>query len=521
MLPCSVEAISAYPVDVDRPQINGDVPRAELAPPSADREHLESLARAFLDAALTKLAEERVLPVSPYRPWIHAGIDYPGPVIHDLPETRALEEAVESATPDRFKRPGQGVDVHRPHQYVLGLLESTVAALTTAGEPHTSAATPAVDRVQEFAALVTTEECTGSVVAFVAGIRLVTPALAIRHVQATRIDTTMDDVLGEIRDVPADLEELLRGSSGLPWEAGRLLLRADLDPNTGYSVFGIESARNEIAGLIAAARMLTNATVVNNGTVIGQRQLIPVHRGFQEIEVKQGNLVVWRPFHLSADTLQPLLAMKEWLSKALARDEPRSHVMSVAAGRFHAALDHQFWDEQLLEIAIGLEAALLGGDKEGEINYRLRARAAALLSNDEEPPERVFDDIGALYEMRSSLVHGMPIGDPDTRRLLAAMQSSQVSELAGERFAVSVDRARDLLRRAIIARLCLGEGETPRWPWTARDAFSVDRALLNPDTAREWRSFVRTRVAELGFPGACDPAEPMMGLRGQIPGNAK
>jgi hypothetical protein len=52
------------------------------------------LARAFLDAAMAKLADERALPASAYRPWIRAGFDYPGPVVLELPETRALEEAI-------------------------------------------------------------------------------------------------------------------------------------------------------------------------------------------------------------------------------------------------------------------------------------------------------------------------------------------------------------------------------------------------------------------------------------------
>ena len=127
----------------------------------------------------------------------------------------------------------------------------------------------------------------------------------------------------------------------------------------------------------------------------------------------------------------------------------------------------------------------------------------------------MFDEIGALYEMRSNLVHGTPTNDRHRRRLLTAMQSSQTSELMGERFAVIVDRARDLLRRAIIARLCLSEGARPLWPWSTPRGFSVDRELLNAGTAQEWRAFVRARAAELGFPQACDPAVAVSGLLGQ------
>lgn len=476
---------------------------------------LASLAFVFLDAAMAKLVEQRALPASAYRPWIKAGVDYPGPVVLELPETRALEEALQAAMPERFKRVGPRVDTHRPHHYLFGLLESTVAALTVADEPYAANSSAAVRQVRDLESLMTTGECAGSVVVFVAGIQLMAPALPIGRIEARRVDTLRDDVLCEIPDVASDLDELLWSLGGQPWDSGRVLLRGCWDPTVGHTPFEIVSVTNETDSLIAAARLLTNATVVKNGTVIGQSQRLPVHRGDIRIEASHAQLIVWRPFQLSAETLEPLLAMKRWLSTTLSRDEPRSHVMSVAIGRFHAALDHQFWDEQLLELAIGLEAALLGGDNGGEITYRLRTRAAALLTTDEEPPERVFDEIGALYEMRSNLVHGTPIGRRDTRRLLTAMQSSPASDLMGERFAVIVDRARDLLRRAIIARLCLSEGETPLWPWSARGGFSVDRALLNAGTAGDWQAFVRARVAELGFPEACDPAAPVSGLLGQ------
>jgi hypothetical protein len=45
--------------------------------------------------------------------------------------------------PERFKRLGPRVDTHRPHHYLFGLLESTVAALTVADEPYATASTSA------------------------------------------------------------------------------------------------------------------------------------------------------------------------------------------------------------------------------------------------------------------------------------------------------------------------------------------------------------------------------------------
>jgi len=475
------------------------------------------LAARFLDAAMSALIEKQVLPGSPYRPWIHVGVDYPGPLVLQSEQADALEAAIEAALPDRFRQIGPRNDTHRGRDYVLGLLESTVAALTVAQEPYAASAHTARERIRLLVEELTSEhaECHGSVVAYVAGIGLMTRSLLIDGLLATRIDTMWDDVLGEIPGISDEVEELLWPSGGLPWKAGRLVLRADWDPTVGHTAFEIAAANKEIDDLISAARLLTNATVIKQGTVIGQRKPIPVHPAWRQVEPTHDHLIVWRRFDLSAETLQPLVRMRHWLSVVLNQDEPRSQVMTVATGRFHAALDRRWWDEQLLELTIGLEAALLGGDQEGEITHRLRTRAAALLSSAEEPPERVFDEIGALYEMRSSIVHGSPISDRHARRLLEAMQSSQASEMAGERFAVIVDRARDILRRAIITRLCLSEGAAPVWPWKTSRGFSVDRSLTNPDTAREWRSYVQDRLGALGFPEAGRPARRVQGLLGQ------
>jgi len=130
-------------VGVNKPQTGEDPLTRDLLRSPENGGDLEQLARAFLDAAMAKLADERALPASAYRPWIRAGFDYPGPVVLELPETRALEEAIEAAMPERFKRLGPRVDTHRPHHYLFGLLESTVAALTVADEPYATASTSA------------------------------------------------------------------------------------------------------------------------------------------------------------------------------------------------------------------------------------------------------------------------------------------------------------------------------------------------------------------------------------------
>jgi hypothetical protein len=100
------------------------------------------------------------------------------------------------------------------------------------------------------------------------------------------------------------------------------------------------------------------------------------------------------------------------------------------------------------------------------------------------PPHRssLFNDVGQLYGLRSKLVHGGQIRQKDLRKIIARIMT--VPTDAGEyRFGVAlgyaVDRMRGLVRRAILARLCLAAEPDPLWPFegdTAVDAILDDDA---------------------------------------------
>jgi hypothetical protein len=60
---------------------------------------------------------------------------------------------------------------------------------------------------------------------------------------------------------------------------------------------------------------------------------------------------------------------------------------------------------------------------------------------------------------------------------------------------------RDLVRRAILARICLAAGQEPLWPVTSK---VVDTLLADEATRKQWRDAWRQRLSDLGAPQAAE-----------------
>jgi len=99
---------------------------------------------------------------------------------------------------------------------------------------------------------------------------------------------------------------------------------------------------------------------------------------------------------------------------------------------------------------------------------RLRSRVAVLLAVNDDPARALFNDVDHLYRLRSKLVHGGQISEKELRKIIGRI-STVPTEAIENRFGVAlgyaVDRMRDLVRRAILARLCLAAEPHPLWPF--------------------------------------------------------
>lgn len=137
----------------------------------------------------------------------------------------------------------------------------------------------------------------------------------------------------------------------------------------------------------------------------------------------------------------------------------------------------------------------------------MRSRAAALLATDSDPAQAIFGDVKVLYTLRSKLVHGGQIKQRDLRRELGKISTMPEGE-ADNRFGVAigyaVDRLRDLVRRAILARLCLAAEPEPVWPFSGTTT-SVDQLLADDVIRGQWRERWHGKLAELGISAAAEP----------------
>jgi|ERR1017187_4681684 hypothetical protein len=66
--------------------------------------------------------------------------------------------------------------------------------------------------------------------------------------------------------------------------------------------------------------------------------------------------------------------------------------------------------------------------------------------------ESIFRDVGALYGLRSKLVHGGDIKESDLRKIITGVSMIPDGALFGVAVAFAVDRLRDLVRRSFLAR---------------------------------------------------------------------
>ncbi len=101
-----------------------------------------------------------------------------------------------------------------------------------------------------------------------------------------------------------------------------------------------------------------------------------------------------------------------------------------------------------------VEAALSGKDK-ADVTLRICTPAAHILSTNADSPQTICADVKALYDMRSSLVHGSVITQKELDKWLAAVSWVPQDRSSRMHIELAVDRLRDLVRRSILVRLVL------------------------------------------------------------------
>ncbi|MBV9662019.1 MAG: hypothetical protein JO337_12765 [Acidimicrobiales bacterium] len=474
---------------------------AATLPPEGDGfAEIRSAARALAGAAFSALQEYHVVPPSRYRPYLQVGRDYEGGDVN-VPEFARLCELLDATFPGRFGLPLGASGRDFANHWAYGFIEACIARCSRNGEPFEATATGVEESVTELLAAL------GSSDAVVAVCRLVS------HV--TTCDGAPVDLLG-VHIVPAEFrggifEEIARhipgGYSAFngddPWPMAQPLSILTVE-DRGVDRYQVASALNaRIGRFLRLIRLLYASTCQSFYEVRGETTLVRRLKPYSTV-FNGSHALVQRTVRLSSADEPALVGLSQLLD-AVSRQPADMLVTSfgMALAKFAESFQSGGWDEQIVDLTTALEGAL-SGSSTTDIILRLKTRAAALLAETDDPAEAIFNDIKHLYDLRSKLVHGGSLRGKDLRKRNYAISTVPHDAPAGTATAYMVDRLRDLVRRALLMRICLG-GE-PVTPWPIDNDEDVDAKLADDATRVEWRKAWRERLASIGAPDAAGRA---------------
>jgi hypothetical protein len=466
----------------------------------SDQHDLRRASRAFIAAAFRILTEQHVIPTPDFHPYVAVGRDYFGPSIMGLAEYQTLEAQLAEAYPERFAEQRERREF--ASTYMFSFLEGCVARCARAGSFHTD--NPAVDEsIEELLAVLGTMSY---------------DIVCCRHVSHLTTESRGEVQLGEVTVVPEPeqwgglIKRVQREISGAPRAWNRedprpydpphslLVIRESTDDPDPYAVESRLSGRLE--RFLLLARLLTAGTVQSTYEVSGTTTLIarmdPLMRDFQR---RRLDTLVRRTVRLTGNESGAFAALGDLIDTAeVQREGMAATSFDVALSKFNRSHSNDSPYEQLVDLATALEAALIGAERDTEgLTLRLRTRVAALLATDDDTGRALFDDVGQLYGLRSKIVHGGQIKQKELRKIIAQI-STVPADAVEQRFAVAlgyaVDRIRDLVRRAILARLCLAAAPDPLWPFDSRR--SVDAVLADDTQRAAWRERWHAHLATVG-----------------------
>jgi hypothetical protein len=480
---------------------------------------VDAACRRFITTAFHQLAIDHVIPPPRSRRFLTLGEDYFGDQIIPLSEYRTLIDQIEEAYPSRFIGSAK-LDQEHASSYVFSLLEACIARCAV--DNDFDAACPAVTQsIRDLLGALEREE---------------SDVVAVRYVSHLTTVTGNEAQIGDIRVIP-DPDQ---AGSGRRFMISRIcdeipgwprLLRdiESWDPPYALLVTREKSVAREAYAIadrltvkldrfLLLARLLTGGSVRSDFQVSGPSTLVagisPYSRTHSYSAHKRW---VSRSVDLNGNEEEAFAALGALIDAAeIKREGMFATSFDVALSRFDSS-HSGIWSSQLVDLATALEAALIGADQATEaVTFKLQTRVAALLVTEDDPADVLYRDVARLYDLRSKLVHGGQIRldkhqGRDGLRQIVKKISTVPEDMAEKRFGiaveVAVDRLRDIVRRAILARLCLGETPESLWPFNGSTA--VD-ALLTVDANRVvWRNRWRDRLKSLGVGSAAEKARPV------------
>ena len=466
--------------------------------------------RGAADAAITQvwgvLAAEHVVPCSRYRPYIQVGRDYQGDLLSGCPAFKQFSETLRQMYPAWFSAPSDDNARWFPDHLAFDFVEATIAELTRRGE---TGDTP--DDAVEIALLhlidyLDTEDSR------LACARRVSHLMTADGKELTIAGVTILEHR-QFQETRQIAEVIPTAHSAYNGERPQSFARPEatlVSYATGPDPFSLtRDAERPIDRLLLALRLLYGATTADIYQVTGEVTSVCRYMARLDEIPHDPHPIPVRPAVVSASTAEPvekLLALYDSTEHRTAKEVV--HGLEMAVIKFTNSFAPRPWFEKIVDLATALEATLSGTDK-SDVTLRICTRAAIILSSDTDPAPAIFADVKALYDLRSSLVHGGIITQKQLEKWLAAVSTVPAAgdctpRMRNERL---IDHLRDLVRRSILMRLLLNSDG--RWPLRADPPPPVDQLWTDPELAGQWRAAWHQGAADLGAPGAARPAPPL------------
>jgi hypothetical protein len=470
-------------------------------------------ARAFVAGAFDALRKEFVIPTPVFHPYVQVGRDYFGDTIRSVPAYHDLETQLDELYPHRFEEPLKRRHAEFASGYIFNFLEACIARCGRLAyyddEDHFDPNSDAVsETIEELIAVL--DSRTYEVVCC----RFVSHLTTESNTEITLGDiTAVAEPEGSGRLTERIAHEIAGGWSAFNRDDPRtydpphaiLITRERTDDPEPYEV--AQRLSNRLERFLLLARLFSAGTVYSVFEVRGMTTLVSRMNPYMTL-FRGSRTLVRRTVWLDERNARAFEAIGALVDQAdVKRESMAATSFDVALGKFNGSHHQENPYETLVDLATALEAILAGGESEAEgLTLRLRNRAAALLAADGDPATAVFGDVGLLYGLRSKLVHGGQIKQSELRRDLGKVSTMPQGE-ATNRFGVAigyaVDRMRDLVRRAILARLCLAAEPDPVWPFSG--STGVDALLSDDETRGRWRASWHAKLAALGIEAAANP----------------
>ncbi len=407
------------------------------------------------------------------------------------------------------------VTMDYPWGYGHALLEAAVASATIADEPY-DVSSPSVRRVvDDFIEKIQAAPATTH-------LQVVTDVDVVGDQDGQNEPTSLGETLRvggvDIIRVGADpetyIEKELRSAryevqreDVVSWPGPTSLLVARVAEAVSFDARS-RIARRRLRNVMTALRLSTGASVYPLVSIEGEPGNVRSRHPHIQPHAPRWMRRAHRPVALGAGgAVIGLEVLCHRVDEWLGGDDLKTNPLLLAIGRLNRSMDGPSTTvaDIVIDLSIGLEATLSGTDT-SDVSLRLRVRAADLLATVDDPGDIIYDDVKALYGIRSAIIHGRILTPRALKRSIRDVSSAAQASYPAEQVELALDRWRDLLRRAILARAALAAEESP---WPLEDTIDVDRVLRTEAERAAWLDHIHSYWADAGLASVLDAVPPL------------